>query len=318
VSINRRLGLVLVWALLMSGAWVPFNSTPDEQISRLIDQPDDLGMTNALSDEVGPSMRYYLRRYSPHFAQTLSSINLSIYIEDPAGVDTVLMMYSQKKGDSDNLSIATQDVGVWENLTMDYESEGWYEMIIPILNISEPNMWCLYLVKYAANDTLGNWSVSPLCIYVFTHSTTTADWFEIKLYDTPDLWYVAGTTNHTVTWDVAQNIHGQSGWPYYLYEDGYLVELWRWQGYLGTNVDGLALGDHIFELYLQVAFSEKSSDAVVVHVVETPEEMPPGVSTINVGPLTESDNNPLDLSIPIIVTGLAFVAVIIIWKKQST
>ena len=115
----RHVIMILVWVLLLSGPGVSFNYAPDKPVSYLMDQLEDLDITTALSDEIGPSMRYYLRKYAPHIAQTHTSVNLSIFTEDPAGVDTVIMMYSQKKGDADNLSIATQDVGVWMNITMD-------------------------------------------------------------------------------------------------------------------------------------------------------------------------------------------------------
>jgi hypothetical protein len=269
--------------------------------------------------EDGPTMRYYLRLYSSFFAQGLSNFTLSIFVKDHDGVDTVIMMYSQESGDVDfdTSSRRTLGVGDWQNATMDQKSDSWYETTIPISNVSEPYSWCFYYVRYAANDSLGNWEVSPLCNYRFMYYPVTADWFSIELHDTPDLWYVVGTTNHTVTWSV-EDSHGQSGWPYNLYEDEYLIEQWSWPGNFVINVDGLELGAHTFKLHLQVALSQKTSDTVVVHVVETPEEIPAGASTINVGPLKELDNATLVLSIPIIVIGLACVSVIIIWKKRKT
>ncbi|MGY5863407.1 MAG: hypothetical protein RTV41_02315 [Candidatus Thorarchaeota archaeon] len=261
-----------------------------------------------------------MRRYTYGFVQGLSNFTLTIFVEDPDGIDTVTMMFSQKSGDLENISMSTQDTGVWQNVTMDHKLDSWYETTIPILNLNltEPYSWCSYLAKYAANDTLGNLEVSPLCIYMFTHNPVTVDWFGIELYDTPDLWYVTGTTNHTVTWDVAPDSHGQSGWPYSLYEDGNLTERWGWSGSITIDVDGLDIGNHIFELYLQVAWSSNSKDTVVVHVVETPEEIPSGVATGSVGPLIESDGADSDPLIPVLAVGLSFIAVIIIWKKRRS
>ncbi|MHC4316712.1 MAG: hypothetical protein ACYSW3_30085 [Planctomycetota bacterium] len=262
-------------------------------------------------------MRYYLRKYEPTYTQTLSAFTLTIIVEDHDGVDAVTMMYSQKEGDSENISMSTQDTGVWQNVTMSQGLDGWYETTIPVSNISEPYSWCSYLVKYVANDTLGNWEVSPLCIYVFTQTIVTADWFSIDLHDTPDLWYLVGTTGHTFTWSV-MDIHGQSGWPYVLYEDGHLIEMWSWSGNLTISVDGLELGNHTFELNLEVYTSERQSDTVVVHVVGTSEEIPPGVSTDNVGPLIDLDSEALDLSVPAMAIGLSLAVVIIIWLKRRT
>jgi hypothetical protein len=295
------------------------NCIPVERLSQMRDDSTILETNSIPGSGNGPTMRYYLRLYSTIYAQQLPNFTLKIFVEDYDGVDAVIMMYSQENGDidSDTNSRRTLEVGDWQNATMDHKSDSWYETAIPISNVSEPYSWCFYYVRYAANDTLGNWEVSPLCNYSFMYYPITADWFGIELYDTPDLWYVVGTTNHTVTWSI-EDYHGQSGWPYSLYEDGYLIELWSWPGNLVINVDGLELGDHTFELYLQVVFAHKASDTVVVHVVETPEEIPAGASTISVGPLTESGNATSDLSIPIIVTGLVIAAVIIIWKKRKT
>ncbi|MFW9918037.1 MAG: hypothetical protein ACFFED_00395 [Candidatus Thorarchaeota archaeon] len=315
--IKKVLCNVLLITLISSLVLGYSNGYANKQILCPANQSKDLSIDNIHSDEIGPLMKYYLRRYAPDRAQTLSSINLSIYAEDPAGVDTVIMMYSHNVGDWNNSSMITQDVGDWVNLTMNCNLEGWYETIIPVSNISQPYMWCSYLVKYAANDTLGNWRVSPLCIYVFTHSTITADWFDIELYDTPDLWYVVGTTNHTVTWDTAPDIHGQSGWPYSLYEDGHLTELWSWGGSITIDVDDLGIGDHIFELYLQVVQS-KNSDTVMVHVVEALEEIPYGVSTGAVGPLTETATAEFDLLTPVLIVGSACIALLIVWMKRRT
>lgn len=318
ISASQKLVFTLVWILLVSTI-LPFpNYTSDEYLPNIIDESGILETNSISENQEGPTMRYYLRRYSSHYGQGSSpNITLTIFVEDYDGVDAVIMMYSQKKGDSENVSMFTQDIGVWQNVTMERTLDSWYETTIPISNLTERYSWCSYLVKYAANDTLGNWEVSPLCIYMFEHNPVTADHFDINLYDTPDLWYVAGTTNHTVTWDVAPDIHGQSGWDYRLYEDGNLTELWGWNGSITIDVDGLDIGNHIFELYLQVV-SSRGSDTVTVHVVETPEEIPSGVATGSVGPLIETAEAVSDPMIPVFIIGSACIALFIIWMKRRT
>jgi hypothetical protein len=318
ISISQQSIFALIWILLVSTILLVPNCTSDENLANEINEFGTLEEDNISEFQEGPIMRYYLRRYSYPFGQGLPNFNLTIFVQDHDGVDTVIMMYSQKNGDFENISMSTQDTGVWQNASMDHKIDNWYTTTIPISNLSEPYSWCSFLVRYTANDTLGNWEVSPLCIYVLQNYPVTVDWFGIELYDTPDLWYVAGTINHTVTWDVTPDSTGQSGWPYSLYEDGSLTERWEWSGSITIDVDGLDIGIHIFELYIQVAWSTNSKDTVTVHVVETSEEIPPGVSTGSVGPLTEVADATLDPSIPVLAVGLSSIAVIIIWKKRRT
>ena len=318
ISTSKQLVFSMVWILLASIILPIPSHTSDKYLPNIIGDSGVTEVNSIFESQEGPTMRYYLRRYTDNYGQGLPNFTLTTFVEDHDGVDAVIMMYSQKNGDFENLSLSTQDIGVWQNVTLTHKIDSWYEATIPISNLTEQYSWCSYLVRYAANDTLGNMEVSPLCIYVLMHNPITADWFGIELYDTPDLWYVAGTTNHTVSWDTAPDSHGQSGWPYSLYEDGHLTERWGWGGGLTVDVEGLDIGNHTFKLYLQVALSEKPSDTVVVHVVETLDEIPAGMSTGSVGPLTEVDDATADPSIPILVVGLSFVAVIIIWKKRRT
>ena len=326
ISVKHKTVFALVWILLVSIILSTPNFTSDEYLLSRSDESVALD-TNSISEgQEGPTMRYYLRRYNPKFVQR-PNFTLTIFVEDHDGVDAVTMMYSQKNGDFENISMSTQDIGVWQNVTMDHKIDSWYETTILISNLTEPYFWCSYLVKYAANDSLGNLEISPLCIYIFYDDPVTADCFGIELYDTPDLWYVARTTNHTITWDVAPDSHSQSGWSYILFENGHRIEFWDWGGGITIDVDGLGIGNHIFELYIQVVLSSNSKDTVMVHVVETPEEIPSSASTGSVGPLTEvSDTTTVtevndaiaDPSIPVLAVGLSFVAVIILWKRRRT
>ena len=319
ISTKQQRGLVIVLTMLVcmtiSIPSYVFNKHP----SNLVDKSRILTADTLSDSQEGPQMRFFLRRYTNDFGGNLLNSTLKILVEDDDGVDVVTMMYSQKSGDSDNFTLFNQDIGVWQNVTMEHKSASWYEVTIHISNLTEPYSWCSFLVRYIANDTLGNSQVSPLCIYVFsTYSTVIADWFGIELYDTPDLWYVAGTTNHTVSWNVLPDSHGQSRWIYSLYEDGHLTERWRWEGRIIVDVDGLDIGDHIFDLYLQVALSSKPKDTVTVHVVETSGEIPPGVSTGSVGPITEVDDEAPASFVLVFVVGLSFIAVIVLWGKRKT
>jgi hypothetical protein len=319
ISTKQQRGLVIALTMLVCMTISIPSYVFNKHSSNLANKSGIL-TANSLSDsQEGPQMRFYLRRYTNDFGGNLLNSTLKILVEDDDGVDVVTMMYSQKSGDSENFTLFDQDIGVWQNVTMKHKSDSWYEVTIHISNLTEPYSWCSFLVRYIANDTLGNSQISPLCIYVFsTLSTVIADWFGIELYDTPDLWYVAGTTNHTVSWNVVPDSHGQSGWIYSLYEEGNLTERWRWRGKITIDVDGLDIGDHIFDLYLRVALSSKTKDTVTVHVVGTSEEIPSGAATGSVGPITETNEGTANPLTPVVVVGLFFIAAIVIWGKRKT
>ncbi len=100
--------------------------------------------------------------------------------------------------------------------------------------------------------------------------------------------------------------------------DEYLIELWSWPGDITINVDGLERENHTFKLYIRIALLERNTDTVVVHVVETLEEIPSGVFTNNIGSIMETDEAPMDLSVLVFLVSMFFVAVIIIWKTRKT
>ena len=317
ISVSKRVVLELVTILLVvMTLFTPDCSSVRYQPDR-IDESENIDIANVNPNKEAPTMRYYLRRYGNFFSSSFPNFTVAIFVEDPDSVDTVVMIISEESSDSDNSSTSAQDTDVWQNVTMEHTENNWYQATIVIPNLTYCYSWCLFNVRYTANDTFGNTQISPLCIYSFSNCPQTVDWFSIDLYDTPNLWYVVGTTNHTISWDVAPDRHGQYGWPYRLYEDGYLVEYWTWSSKITIDVDGLDIGDHTFELNLQVALSN-NKDTVTVHVVDTPDEIPRGVSTISVGPITESDDESPDLMTPIMVLGVVLVGIIIIWKKRKT
>ena len=317
ISVSKRVVLVLVMILLMGTTLFDPNCRSARYQPDTIDESETIDIANVNPNQDAPTMRYYLRRYGNFFSSSFPNFTVTIFVEDPDGVDTVVMMVSQETSDSDNSFTSAQDTGVWQNLSMEYTENNWYQATISIPNLTNCSSWCSFHVIYTANDTLGNSQVSPLCIYSFSNCPQTVDWFSIELYDTPDLWYVVGTTNHTISWDVAPDMHGQSGWPYRLYEDGNLTEYWIWSNKIIIDVDGLDIGDHTFEINLQVV-SSNNKDTVTVHVVNTPEEIPLGVPTISVGPITGLDGEPPNLMAPIIILVVSLVVIIIFWKKRKT
>jgi hypothetical protein len=331
ISLSKRVVLALVTTLLVSMTlFAPLCDSmrgwPDMiHGSRIID------IANLNPDQEAPIMRYYLRKYysespwnpAPNASITITSPNYTvrIFVEDPDGISTVIA------------ECALND-GIFHNITMTGDSAGWYQGTLLGGNISGADLQYSYYVMYFANDSLGCWSNTSMCVYTFQHSTATADWGSMGLYDTPDLWYVAGTIGHTITWEEINFIpstytlsqyrgsessvilSGEFGLQYALLQDDYLIEYWHWSGKLKIGVDGLDVGNHVFELRLQSL--PLISDMVIVHVVATSEEIPQGVSTISVEPITESGDEILNFMTPIIILGLSLAAIIVIWKKRRT
>jgi len=248
-------------------------------------------------------MRYYLRKYYHQvYGDYHFNLSLEVFAQDPNGVDTVLMMYSYGEGSWYNLS-----------MTQDTSNASWFRsfLLFPA-NWSESAitgfLGYAYQVRYAANDTFGNWAITETCTYQILFDNLVEDGVTIELYDTPDLWYLVGTVGHSVAWGV------RSGYPnhYLLYEDGHLIESWSWTGSLMINVDGLALGDHVFVLSVSAGWSS-SFDNVTVRVVD---ELPIGYTVQTVGP----QFNPA-LEIPtweLALAAVALVAALIVYAKKRS
>jgi len=270
--------------------------------------PEDYARGFVSTDVDGPSLRYYLRRYHDACWDNSFNLSLELFAEDPSGVDQVVMMSSY-------------DGDVSQNVTMvqDATNPGRYtsHLLFPANSSSpittsqspyDPYQEDVY-VKYAANDTLGNWACTGSCTYQVAFSSWHVDGVPIELYDTADLWYLPGTTGHTITWAVL------TGTPdhYTLTEDSHLIEEWSWTGPLTIAVDGLSLGSHVFFLGVSQGWAG-AWDSVTVHVVE---QLPAGYFITTVGPLSGHIQSVLALG-----GGLtaAFVVAIVIglvkWRRR--
>jgi hypothetical protein len=205
-----------------------------------------------LSDEDGPIMEYYPRKY---FTDGYEHHDLTVIVvaRDSDGVHSVMIHYSQK--DSNNWSLSP--------LLQDDENPDLYSgYLVFEENETEPySHESVFQIYYVANDTLGNTSQSPLFEFgaVFVPVTSDAG---PDLYETPDLWYLVGTTGHEITW-----MDDSLGRTYTLYKDGLLLERHRWHGELTINVDGLPLGDHLYSLEVWHGCC-LDTENVTVHVVE--------------------------------------------------
>ena len=142
-----------------------------------------------------------------------------------------------------------------------------------------------YDVLYFVNTTTGLSITSEICPYQVKIGGLHGDGVPIEFYNTPDLWYEEGTTDHEVAWAVS------TGTPsfYTLSEDDFLIEAWSWTGPLTINVDDLGIGDHVYRLSVTDGWVS-ASETVTVHVATT---IPPGVSTGSVGPITNFVANNL-------------------------
>jgi hypothetical protein len=255
-----------------------------------------------------PSMKYYLKAfYSGIYPFDNFSLPVRILVEDPDGVEAVFAIYSFNNGPWSNIS-----------MTEDDNDPGWYETSLDFPGFSQTSELHTCAVKYTAKDTLGNWAMTPLCTYSILATTTTAD-ISVDVYDTPDLWYLVGTTAHTVTW---KSIGGLS---YSLYEDGHLIEKNKWSGPVTINVDGHECGNHVYELHVSGGMWS-DFDEVIVHVVDSIQDIPFGAYTDSVEPNTLLGPNMPYLSTPFLVgvAILGFMAITITvfarrhLKKQSS
>jgi hypothetical protein len=217
-----------------------------------------------------PTMEYYPRKY---YAAEKYNYNLEVKVlaKDPDGIDSVIMHYADR-GSS-----------VWDQTTM-VQTEDREDLFAANLGFSYNSTGgrvydTFRQVFYVATDTLGNVAQSPLLEFGMGGTVLTVD-DDPQLYDTPDLWYLLGTTGHEVTWATASH-----GFRYVLLKDGLLLEQhnWIWNQGLTINVDGLELGEHVYKLTVDGGWSIEM-DTVTVHVVS---ELPTGVPTDSVGPSTD-------------------------------
>jgi hypothetical protein len=217
-----------------------------------------------------PTMEYYPRKY---YAAEKYNYNLEVKVlaKDPDGIDSVIMHYADR-GSS-----------VWDQTTM-VQTEDREDLFAANLGFSYNSTGgrvydTFRQVFYVATDTLGNVAQSPLLEFGMGGTVLTVD-DDPQLYDTPDLWYLLGTTGHEVTWATASH-----GFRYVLLKDGLLLEQhnWIWNQGLAINVDGLELGEHVYRLTIDGGWSQEM-DIVTVHVVS---ELPFGVPTDSVGPSTD-------------------------------
>jgi len=215
-----------------------------------------------------PTMEYYPRKY---YGPTNEDYTLLVKVlaKDPDGIDSVIMHFADR-GSSD-----------WDETPMARSrgNDGLFTATLEFFyNSTELQPYETYYrqVYYVANDTLGNIAQSPIMEFGLsqTYWTWTAD-YDGDLYDTPDLWYLVGSTGHRVTW---VTVYG--GFYYTLLKDDLVLENHIWLGELTINVDGLPLGEHIYQLAVDGGFTT-GRDNVTVHVVS---ELPFGVPTGSVGP----------------------------------
>ncbi len=243
-----------------------------------------------ISAEEELQLRYYLRKYSSKSTGSYGQ-NLTLYllIEGSNDLDSVIMIctpegepsysVSMTETSTPNLYTSQLELSISENTTLNMYSE----------EISRCS------VQYYANTTSGSSIVSEVCSYQVIITMLEYDGPIIHFYNTPDLWYLINTTGHEVTWSISE------GFPdyYKVYEDDFLIEAWSWNGSVTINVDNLPIGEHVFEVQATAGWTS-ASETVTVHVVD---ELPEGVSTGSVGPITNPINQLLSNS--------AFVAVLV-------
>lgn len=217
-----------------------------------------------------PYLDNYLKIYVDHYIDWNGiaatsynmTLDLEIVAEDPDGISTVLLMY-ENKGD-----------GVWMNETMvegSVNSE--YRTSVDfMLNRTIPYDSDWYHVKYASNDSLGNWAVTSEFVYQLSAIDPETGDSIIQFLDTMDVQYMLGETGNFIDWMVDPITSPDSDLHYRLEKDGYLIEYapWTHDRLLRTSVDGLCVGEHSYLLSVSGGISSDSSQATV-HVTPIPE-----------------------------------------------
>jgi hypothetical protein len=269
---NIAILFLMIHLITIGSSWLPISElTPEcqsveihNETMRIADESDVPG------EGSNPAMEYYPRKY---YAAHTHNYNLEVKVlaKDPHGVDSVIMHYTNRGSSSWNQTIMTQS----------HDRADLYVATLEfIYNSTGGRVYDTFRqVFYVATDTLGNVAQSPLLEFGMGETYLTVD-DDPQLYDTPDLWYLIGSTGHEVTWATASH-----GFRYVLLKDGLLLEKhnWIWNQGLTINVDGLELDEHVYKLTVDGGWSIET-DIVIVHVVS---ELPTGVPTDSVGPSTD-------------------------------
>lgn len=266
-----------------------------------------LGDISVADEGDAPTMEYYPRKYLS-FGSVSRNLTVIVVAQDLDGVNTVMMNYRNSHVLEWNHSLLTRETENTERYrgTLQFKA-----------NSSSPEDSVTIQVIYIANDTLNNIRQSPMFEFTMEYAVLTVDGTG-PLYDTPDLWYLVGTVGHEITWATSYdwiNFHPYT--KYTLHKDDLLLEHYQWSGELTINVDNLELGDHEYHLDVRLG-AWGSVDNVTVHVVE---ELPLGVPTDSVWPITTTTPESLPLTIQTIVIitscGIIIVGTILIISKKK-
>lgn len=256
------------------------------------------------SDEnSAPIMEYYPRKFLSFGGGLLygpSELPVVVIAYDSDEIDSVVMYCKYK-----------EDI-LWNQSVLDQvnENEDVYKgtLIFKINSSSTVDYDPVTIqVFYIANDTLNNTLQSPVMEFTMDYAIVTVDGVA-PLYETPDLWYLVNTTGHSVTWrtqGTATTVHPYT--LYTLYKDEYLLEQDHWEGELTLDVDGLSLGNHLYQLSVALG-AWPTYDNVTVHVVE---ELPSGVNTGVAEPITGVTGLIGTTSLGLII-GVVFIGCIVI------
>ncbi|MHA1389594.1 MAG: hypothetical protein ACTSUZ_12685 [Candidatus Thorarchaeota archaeon] len=288
----------VVLILLIVIPYCPMGSTIPHTLTIL----EDTLSVDCAQESTEIQLRYYLRRYYIHdYAGNGVNITLNLLVEGADDLDCVIMMCTPEDDSSYNVSMSeTSTVHLYTTLFQIEPHEN--------ATVSHSGILMRYSVQYFVNTTSGIRVISEMCPYQILCGGEHGDGVSIRFYNTPDLWYEEGTTDHAVTWDTS------AGSPtfYRLYEDDFLVGAWSWSGSLTINVDGLSLGDHIFKIRATEG-GASGSEEVTVHVVTT---IPYGVATGSVGPITFALANLPPIAVGLVIGIFLIPVVFIIYRRK--
>jgi len=291
---QKMYGLFIICFLILPLIVYSIPSKPNELENQTIVDNEYTNAENELQ------LRYYLRKFRKlYYFPPYSSItlDLNLLVEGSDDIDKVLVMCTPVGNSTFNQSMTSSST---ENL---YTSS----LIVPVPEDAPITGYSPYIiyyeVRYFVNTTSGQSIHSEICPYQFYLQGLHSDGGGV-LYDTPDLWYLEGTTGHEITW----KLESGSAKEYRLSEDGYLIEHWSWSDPLTINVDELGLGEHVFSIYAYEG-GWGDSETVTVHVVT---ELPFGVNTDDAKPITNILDNPILTPILLVSVGIGSVILIVV------
>jgi hypothetical protein len=188
--------------------------------------------------------------FLPSIVYVTSQIYITANVTDLSGVQTVVLIYKINNSAWMNVSMSPSGINRYE-YTMNPQSVG---------SIIEFYIWAR---DNSQNHNIGinnnsgnNWRIVVQIENIMPIITSP-----------PDITYQVGTTGHIITWTITDSTTG-NGTDYVIFRNGQNIRSGFWQNgdNITTNIDGLAVGIHFFEIRVFDGLGGNATDIVQVTV----------------------------------------------------